>query len=250
MATTAPTHDDTALVDTNATPGDVILAPLRDDTTNTQEASSVETPSTTRSRERRRRNARGSIYSRRRRGSGNGGGDDSSSPNATDTRRNRKFASRLGRSRSSFVDRINHAVAELLNLEGAGVSDDDVSEGDKAAGAGAAKTTSTDRRRSSRRLRRARNPSATGGGTRRRKFGSLLGRSRTSFEEGMDHAVAQSIRQLRVENIHFEDDDEDDDTTKGSEGDRAAGTVEVGKNGENRISTATTIRVDEDSGEE
>ena len=248
MATTAPTRDDTALVDTNATPGDVILAPLRDDTTNSQEASSVETPSTTRSRERRRRNARGSIYSRRSRRVSRG--DDSSSPNATGARRNRKFASRLGRSRSSFVDRINHAVAELLNLEGAGVSDDDVSEGDKAAGAGATKTTSADRHRSSRRLRRARNPSATGGGTRRRKFGSLLGRSRTSFEEGMDHAVAQSIRQLRVENIHFEDDDEDDDTTKGSEGDRAAGTVEVGKNGENRISTATTIRVDEDSGEE
>lgn len=262
MTTTVPINEDAALAGTHGmTGGDAILAPLRDDTT--QEESTVETPSTTRSRERRRRKARGSFYSRRRRSSGTsgsanrrgsgasdrrgsgassaGGGDATRTTNGS--RRNRKFASRLGRSRSSFVDRINHAVAEFLNLD-AGVNDD---EGDRAAGTGALKT-------STRRIRRARNPSATGGGTHRRKFGSLLGRSRISYEERLDVAVARSIRELQVENINFDDDEddaEDNHITKNIEGDRAAGAAEVhvGKTEENRISTATTIRV-EDSDEE
>ena len=197
-------NDDTAFSGTH-TPGDAIFVPLRDDAT--QEETSGETPSTMRSRERRRRKVRGSFYSRRRRSSGTtsgiangrrgsgassgGGGDDTTRT----PRRNRKFASRLGRSRSSFVDRMNQAVLELLNLDAGVNDDDDVSEGDKAAGTGAANTT-TGAGISTRRLRRARNPSATGGGTRRRKFGSLLGRSRTSFEVSFGQKLLRCLARL------------------------------------------------------
>ena len=116
MATTTPTNDDTTALSGAHMPGDVILAPLRDDPA--QDEPSVETPSTMRSRERRRRKARGSFYSRRRRGSGTSSnrGKDATPTTTTSTRRTRKFASRLGRSRRNRITEKRHAQQKTKDM--------------------------------------------------------------------------------------------------------------------------------------